>query len=98
MKLAHVATVLLGTVALAGCETTSYDRYPDAPPPPPPGPGYGPPVGPGALVGTVAADRNGDGQVDGWYTPDGVYHPIRANCPPPPPPPPPAPTRRGERG
>lgn len=55
-----------------------------------------PPMGPGAITGTVAADQNGDGIPDGWYTQDGMYHPFTAPpCPPPPPPPPP---RRGERG
>jgi hypothetical protein len=56
-----------------------------------------PPVGLGAISGTVAADRNGDGIVDGYYSPDGMYHEIQGPpCPPPPPPPPPS--RRGERG
>ena len=54
----------------------------------------GPPPAPGALIGTVAADRDGDGIADGYYTPDGAYVPFRAPpCPPPPPP-----TPRGERG
>jgi hypothetical protein len=56
-----------------------------------------PPVGPGAIVGTVAADRDGDGIVDGYYTSDGTYVAFQPPpCPPPPPPPPPAPS--GERG
>ena len=56
-----------------------------------------PPVGPGAIVGTVAADRDGNGIVDGYYTSDGTYVAFQAPpCPPPPPPPPPAPS--GERG
>lgn len=55
-----------------------------------------PPTGPGAISGTVAADQNGDGIPDGWYTADGMYHPFVA--PPCPPPPPPPPSRRGERG
>jgi hypothetical protein len=55
-----------------------------------------PPVGPGAIAGTVAADRDGDGIIDGYYTTDGIYHAIQGPpCPPPPPPPPP---RSGERG
>ena len=49
-----------------------------------------------AIAGTVAADRNGDGYVDGYYTADGIYHAVQGPpCPPPPPPPPP---RAGERG
>jgi hypothetical protein len=55
-----------------------------------------PPSLPGAVPGTTAADQNGDGIVDGYYTADGFYHPFVA----------PAPTvqpvrvasRRGERG
>lgn len=50
---------------------------------------------PGAVPGSVAADRDGDGIIDGYYTEDGIYHP---NAPAPLPPPPPAPTRAGERG
>ena len=37
----------------------------------------------------MAADRDGDGVVDGYYTSDGVYHPT---CVPPPS------GSRGERG
>ncbi|MEO8724306.1 MAG: hypothetical protein ABI395_12470 [Sphingobium sp.] len=58
-----------------------------APPPPPPG----------AVMGSTAADRDGDGIVDGYYTSDGMYHPNYVP-PPPPPPPPPAATPHGERG
>ena len=48
------------------------------------------------IAGTVAADRDGDGYVDGYYTADGIYHAVQGPpCPPPPPPPPP---RAGERG
>jgi hypothetical protein len=54
-----------------------------------------PPPPPGAVAGSVAADRNGDGIVDGYYTTDGNYHAIAAPAPPPPPP---LPTRKGERG
>ncbi|NIJ35599.1 hypothetical protein FHR22_000248 [Sphingopyxis panaciterrae] len=53
------------------------------------------PPPPGAVPGSVAADRDGDGIIDGYYTADGIYHP---NAPMMPPPPPPAPTRLGERG
>ncbi|HKT76899.1 MAG TPA: hypothetical protein VJQ78_09210 [Sphingobium sp.] len=79
---------LLGGTALAlsACSTTRDEPIAPAPP-----------VGPGAIAGTVAADRNGDGIVDGYYSPDGMYHEIMGPpCPPPPPPPPPS--RRGERG
>jgi hypothetical protein len=57
------------------------------------------PVGPGAITGTVAADRNGDGIADGYYTADGSYVAFQAPpCPQPAyTPPPPAPAT-GERG
>lgn len=47
---------------------------------------------PGAVSGSTAADRDGDGVVDGYYTSDGMYHP---NYTPPPPPPV---SPHGERG
>lgn len=84
MKSIHLALLIAGSATLGACET-----YRDEPLPPPP------PVGVGAIIGTVVADRNGDGIVDGWYTADGVYHPfVGPPCPMPPPPPP----RAGERG
>lgn len=87
MKIGHLAFFAAGTAMLAACTT-----YEDEPLPPPP-----PPLGVGAIAGTVAADRNGDGIVDGYYTADGVYHAFLAPpCPPPPLPPPPP--RGGERG
>ena len=49
----------------------------------------------GAVAGTTAADRDGDGIVDGYYTADGFYHPYISPTPAP------APrylSRRGERG
>jgi len=47
---------------------------------------------PGSVSGSTAADRDGDGIVDGYYTSDGMYHP---NYTPPPPPPV---SPHGERG
>lgn len=82
----QIRSLLLATVggfALVACQPK-----PEPAPPPPPPP-------PGAVAGSVAADRDGDGVVDGYYTADGVYHP---NYVPPPPPPPPPPTPTGERG
>ncbi len=70
-------------MALAGC-SKNEDIAAATPPPPP-----------GAVAGSTAADRDGDGIVDGYYSADGIYHP---NYVPPPPPPPPAPTATGERG
>lgn len=55
----------------------------------------GPPPMTGAVAGTTAADRDGDGIVDGYYTTDGFYHPYITPTPAP------APrylSRRGERG
>lgn len=55
----------------------------------------GPPPMMGAVAGTTAADRDGDGIVDGYYTTDGFYHPYVAPAPVA------APrylSRRGERG
>ncbi|MYM00185.1 hypothetical protein GR702_20745 [Novosphingobium sp. FGD1] len=69
-------------LALAGCK--KEEPIVAAPPPPP-----------GSVAGSTAADRDGDGVIDGYYTADGIYHP---NYTPPPPPPPPAPSRTGERG
>jgi hypothetical protein len=75
-----------GALTLSACATTREEVVAPAPP-----------LGPGAMPGTVAADRDGDGIADGYYTPDGLFHPFQAPpCPPPPPPPPPTP--RGERG
>ena len=77
-------------LALAGC-AQKQAPIAEAPPAPPPAP-----VLPaGAVAGTVAADRDGDGLIDGYYTPDGVYHPAVA---PQPMAPPPTFARSGERG
>jgi hypothetical protein len=58
-----------------------------------------PPPPPGAVAGSMAADRDGDGMIDGYYSSDGIYH---ANYVPPPPPQEPvyspAVARKGERG
>jgi len=85
MKIKALVALIGGTAALAACASTRDEPVAPAPP-----------VGPGAVIGTVAADRDGDGVIDGYYTSDGIYHAFVAPpCPPPPPPPPP---RRGERG
>jgi hypothetical protein len=57
------------------------------------GRGYVPPPPPGAVPGSTAADRDGDGIIDGYYTSDGIYHPNAPAYTPPP-----MPTRKGERG
>ncbi|USI71977.1 hypothetical protein [Sphingomonas morindae] len=84
MRVSRLA-IAAGVAALAGCAHSGKAPVAGAPP-----------AAPGAIAGTVAADRNGDGIADGWYSADGVYHAFVA--PPCPPPPPPLPTRRGERG
>ena len=61
-----------------------------------PAPGYAsPPAMLGAVSGSTAADRDGDGLVDGYYSSDGLYHP---NVAPTPMPAPNLVSRRGERG
>lgn len=61
-----------------------------------PAPGYAsPPSMLGAVAGTTAADRDGDGIVDGYYSSDGLYHP---NVAPTPMQAPNLVSRRGERG
>jgi hypothetical protein len=84
MKARHLAIIGAGTLALAACATTKDEPIAPAAP-----------IGPGAIAGTVAADRDGDGIVDGYYS-NGIYSAFQA--PPCPPPPPPPPSRRGERG
>ncbi|MDV5822949.1 hypothetical protein [Sphingobium naphthae] len=84
MQLKYVALAAGGLMALSAC---SKNEAPVT---------TAPPVGPGAIAGTVAADRDGDGYVDGYYTADGIYHGVQG--PPYPPPPPPPPPRAGERG
>lgn len=87
MKTYRLAAICLGTVALAACSTNEEEYVAPAPP-----------VGPGAIVGTVAADRDGDGVVDGYYDVNGNYFAFQAPPCPPPPPPPVEPAPRGERG
>lgn len=82
MRFRSIMLAGLGVIALSAC--TKEEHVAAAPPPPP-----------GAVPGSVAADRDGDGIIDGYYSSDGIYHP---NAAPALPPPPPAPTRHGERG
>ena len=84
MRTRHIMIAGLGGLMLSACAHREEVASAPLPPPPPPG----------AMPGSMAADRDGDGIVDGYYSADGMYH---ANYVPPPPPPPP-PTRRGERG
>lgn len=75
--------ILTGAAALLMSACSNKEEVAAAPPPPP-----------GAVSGSVAADRDGDGIIDGYYTADGIYHPNMQPALPPPPPP----TRLGERG
>ena len=88
MKVARFGLLLAAPIGLAACTNMDDDVavVPVAP------------VGAGAIVGTVAADRNGDGIVDGYYTSDGAYVAFQAPpCPQPAYMPAPAPAT-GERG
>lgn len=84
MRFKPLALTVTAAAAMALGACSQQEEVAAAPPPPP-----------GAVPGSVAADRDGDGIIDGYYTADGIYHP---NAPMMPPPPPPAPTRLGERG
>ncbi|MCI4589039.1 hypothetical protein MOK15_02815 [Sphingobium sp. BYY-5] len=84
MKIKYMALAASGLLALSACAKNEAPVT------------TAPPVGPGAIAGTIAADRDGDGIVDGYYTSDGIYHAIQG--PPCPPPPAPMPSRSGERG
>jgi hypothetical protein len=81
MRYQTILLIGVGTIALAAC--SKQEEVASAPPPPP-----------GAVAGSTAADRDGDGIVDGYYTADGMYHPYAAPVMSPPP----APTRAGEKG
>lgn len=83
MRIKTIMLAGLGVVTLSAC-AQKKEEIAAAPPPPP-----------GAVAGSVAADRDGDGIIDGYYSADGIYHP---NAAPPMPQRPPAPTRAGERG
>ena len=88
MRVASFSLILAGSIGLAACTNSEDVAVVPAPP-----------MGPGAIAGSVAADRNGDGIADGFYTADGTYVAFQAPpCPAPQmmQPPPPAPT--GERG
>src|SRR3546814_11510627 len=63
MKSRYLALIITGTMLLGACATSGDEEVAPAAP-----------VGAGAIVGTVAADRDCDGKVDGYYTSDGIYH------------------------
>jgi hypothetical protein len=84
LRIQPIILMTFGALAIGAC--TPKETVAVAPPPPPPL---------GSISGSTAADRDGDGIVDGYYTSDGIYH---ANYVPPPPAPPVIVSRRGERG
>lgn len=86
MRVKSIVMIGVGALTLAAC-AQKEEEVASMPPPPPP---------PGAIAGSVAADQNGDGIVDGYYTADGVYHANAVPMPAAPPPPPPS--SMGERG
>jgi hypothetical protein len=86
--------LLAGAAALSLAACARHEPIAEAPPAPPPV-AAAPVLPAGAVAGTTAADRDGDGIVDGWYTADGIYHPALAPAAPPPPA---FAMRRGERG
>lgn len=98
-----IATVAGSGIALAQADPSlpaaqSLQAAPEATAPAyvAPAPGYAsPPSMLGAVAGTTAADRDGDGIVDGYYSSDGLYHP---NVAPTPMSAPNMVSRRGERG
>src|SRR3546814_14967278 len=85
MKSRYLALIITGTMLLGACATSGDEEVAPAAP-----------VGAGAIVGTVAAARDGDGMVDGYYTSAGIYPAFQAPPCPPTPPQPPSPS--GERG
>jgi hypothetical protein len=86
MRSKTIMITAFASMVIAAC---AKKEEPVVAPPPPPLPQ-------GAVVGSLAADRDGDGVIDGYYSVDGIYHPNP--LPPAPIAPLPAPTRKGERG
>jgi hypothetical protein len=82
MHLKIISLAIVVGMALSGCAKKEVAVA--APPPPP-----------GSVAGSTAADRDGDGVVDGYYSADGIYHP---NYVPPAPVYAPVAMRKGERG
>ncbi|RJY09325.1 hypothetical protein [Aurantiacibacter aquimixticola] len=89
MKTVHIALLGLATIGLGACASYSDDDDVYVAPAP---------VGPGAVVGTVAADVDGDGMIDGYYDANGNYTAWVAPPCPPAPAPVYVPEPTGERG
>lgn len=89
MRVSRFCLLLAAPIGLAAC--TNMDEDVAVAP--------APPAWPGVIVGSVAADRNGDGIVDGYYTADGTFVAYQAPpCPQPQMMMQPAPAPSGERG
>ncbi len=89
MRVSRFCLALVAPIGLAAC--TNMDEEVAVAP--------APPAWPGVIVGSVAADRNGDGIVDGYYTSDGTFVAYQAPpCPQPQMMMQPAPAPSGERG
>ncbi len=88
MRPTMILIAAMTALAMGACAKKAEQVSASSPPPP---------VMPGSVAGSTAADRDGDGIVDGYYSADGIYHP---NALPAPAPVQPAVmvSRRGERG
>src|SRR3546814_9846329 len=71
MRLRTIMLAGMGAIVLTAC--AKQEEVAAVPPPPP-----------GAVAGSIAADRDGDGIVDGYYTAAGMYHANAVPMPPPP--------------
>lgn len=87
---------LLSLTAVLALTACAKKQVAVAEPPPPVAAPVVPQAPPGAVLGSTAADRDGDGIVDGYYSSDGIYHQVVA--PAAAYPPPRMAMRSGERG
>lgn len=62
MRKIYIILPVFAGLALSGCGQKEVASAP-------------PPLPAGAVAGSTAADRDGDGIVDGYYSADGIYHP-----------------------
>ncbi len=62
MRITLLALPIIAGIALSGCAKKQSAVAAS-------------PLPQGAVAGSMAADRNGDGIIDGYYTADGTYHP-----------------------
>jgi hypothetical protein len=90
----RIQMMLVAAALGLGLSACAQQREPIAEAAPPPLP----PMPQGAVAGSMAADRDGDGIIDGYYSADGMYHPNAMPMPMAPEPPPMMASRSGERG